>query len=56
MSRRTSEPVAGKRLTHREALYELRRTRLLFEDGKISREAWCASVHRILAAAYGYRP
>jgi hypothetical protein len=34
----------------REALYELRRTRLLYTDGRISRHEWCASVHRILAA------
>lgn len=40
----------GKRLTFREALYELRRTRLLYEADKIDRFQWCASVHRILAA------
>jgi hypothetical protein len=39
-----------KPLNFREALYELRRTRLLLEDGKIGLNEWCASVHRILAA------
>jgi hypothetical protein len=39
-----------KPLAFREALYELRRTRLLYTDGKITRHEWCASVHRILAA------
>jgi hypothetical protein len=41
---------ARQRLSFREALYELRRTRLLYEDDKIDRVEWCASVHRILAA------
>ena len=48
--------MAGRRLTYREALYELRRTRLLFEAGRIGLESWCASVHRILAAWTGPRP
>jgi hypothetical protein len=39
-----------KPLSYRETLYELRRTRLLYADGKITRHEWCASVHRILAA------
>lgn len=39
-----------KRLSYREALYELRRTRLLLEDGKITLWQWCASVNRILEA------
>lgn len=38
------------RLNYRETLYELRRARNLLEDGKIDLRAWCASVHRILAA------
>jgi hypothetical protein len=43
----------AKRLSYREALYELRRTGRLFEGDKITRDEWCASVHRILRAA-GY--
>lgn len=39
-----------KQLSYREALYELRRTRVMLEDGKIGLDEWCASVHRIIAA------
>jgi hypothetical protein len=35
-------------LSYRETLYELRRTKNLYLDGKIDRFAWCASVHRIM--------
>lgn len=43
--------VTGSRpLTYREVLYELRRTRLLFEADRITLSEWCASVHRIMAA------
>lgn len=51
-SRRATSPAA-RRLNFREACYELRRTGRLFEDGKITIEVWCESVHRILRAA-GY--
>jgi len=40
----------GRTLTHPETCRELRRSAHLLRDGKISREAWCASVQRILAA------
>lgn len=39
-----------KALTHREACYELRRAARLLGEGKISRDEWCDSVHRILRA------
>jgi hypothetical protein len=48
----TPAPPA-RRLAFREACYELRRTGRLYEDGKITIDVWCSSVHRILRAA-GY--
>lgn len=43
----------GRRLTFREACYELRRAGRLYEEEKITGDVWLASVHRILEA---FRP
>ena len=44
------EQAAERTLTYAETLRELRKTRRLYESGKISIHQWCASVHRIIAA------
>lgn len=37
-------------MTFRETCYELRRVGNLYASDAISRQAWCAAVHRALAA------